>query len=160
MALMDRSRGGRRGKRTFFVTFRWIPRRINSMKKTFLLFLAALAVIAAAFYAFNAYIYAEKQGDPGDVDRYRASLEGEVVCLPHVGDGPTTLECALGLRTDAGEHYALDFTLLSIEYSAPDTGARFAANGMVTPIEMLSSDHWQRYDVEGIFSVTDSPRTL
>jgi hypothetical protein len=26
---------------------------------------------------------------------------------------------------------------------------------MITPIEYLNSDHWQRYRVEGIFSITD-----
>jgi hypothetical protein len=130
------------------------------MKKAFLFVALAVALLVAGFYAFNAYIYAEKQGDPGNVDRYRASLEGEVACLPHVGDGPHTMECAIGLKTDAGEYYALDFNLLSAEFEMPQTGTRFAANGTVTPIEMLSSDHWRRYDVEGIFSVTDSPRTL
>ena len=130
------------------------------MKKALLIAVAAVVALVAGFYAFNAYIYAEKQGDPGNVDRYRASLEGEVVCLPHVGPGPHTMECAFGLKTDAGEHYALDFNLLSLEYEMPETGNRFSANGMVTPIEMLSSDHWRKYDVEGIFSVTDSPKTL
>jgi hypothetical protein len=35
-------------------------------------------------------------------------------------------------------------------------GERFTANGTVTPIERLSTDHWQKYNIEGIFSVTDS----
>lgn len=36
-------------------------------------------------------------------------VSGEVVCLPHrgAGDGPRTLECAIGLRGDDGKHYGL-----------------------------------------------------
>jgi hypothetical protein len=130
------------------------------MKKALLGFIAAGIVIVVGFYAFNAYIYAEKQADPDDVVSYRATLEGEVVCLPHVGDGPTTMECAYGLKTDAGEYYALDLALLSQEHAPLETGERVSANGMVTPVEMLSSDHWRTYDIEGIFSVTDSLETL
>lgn len=130
------------------------------MKKALLPIVAIGIALVAGFYAFNAYIYAEKQADPGDVVSYRATLEGEVVCLPHVGDGPTTLECAYGLRTDVGEYYALDLALMSQEGAMPETGERISANGVVTPVEMLSSDHWRKYDIEGIFSVTDSLETL
>ncbi len=131
------------------------------MKKALPLIVLAIIVLVAGFYAFNAYIYAEKQGDPGDVVSYRATLEGEVVCLPHKGDGPTTLECAYGLKTDVGEHYALDLAALTMpEGTMPETGDRISAGGTVTPIEMLSSDHWQKYDIEGIFSVTDSLEVL
>lgn len=130
------------------------------MKKALLLAGLAAVVLVAGFYAFNAYIYAEKQGDPGDIVTYRATLEGEVVCLPHVGDGPHTMECAYGLKTDADEYYALDLALMSQEHGPLETGERISANGSVTPVEMLSSDHWRRYDIEGIFSVTDSLEVL
>jgi hypothetical protein len=130
------------------------------MKKVIMIILAIALALGAAFYAFNAYIYAEKQGDPGDVVSYRGTLSGEVVCLPHVGDGPTTLECAYGLKTDVGEYYALDLATMSQEHAPLETGERIEANGLITPVEMLSSDHWQKYDIEGIFSVTDSLKTL
>jgi hypothetical protein len=126
------------------------------MKKTLLLIAALVLLLIAGFYAFNAYIYAEKQ-ETAVVDRYRATLSGEVVCLPHADtDGPQTMECAIGLKTDTGEHYALDLNLMSEEHVPLNTGERIRANGMVTPVEMLSSDHWQKYAIEGIFSVTDS----
>lgn len=126
--------------------------------KKFLLILAAVAALAVVgFYAFNAYIYAEKQGEPAEIDRYRGTLSGEVVCLPPADkDGPTTRECAMGLRTDTGEHYALDLNLMSQEHPPLQTGERISASGMITPIEMLSTDRWRKYDVVGIFSVTDS----
>lgn len=129
------------------------------MKNTLVIIGTGAVLLIIGFYSFNAYIYAQKQGDPGDIDRYRGTLTGEVECLPHV-DGVHTKECALGLRTDAGEHYALDLALMSQEHTPVETGDRFTANGVITPIEMLSSDHWRKYDVEGIFSVTDSARVL
>jgi hypothetical protein len=126
------------------------------MKKALSIIGIAIVVLVAGFYALNAYIYAEKQGDPGDIKAYRGTLTGEVVCLPHADtDGPQTMECAFGMKTDVGEYYALDLSLMSQENPGLDSGDRFTANGLITPIEMLSSDHWQKYAIEGIFSVTD-----
>lgn len=127
------------------------------MKKFLLLFGAVALVVLIGFFALNSYIYTEKQGDGGTVERYRGTLEGETVCLPHRNtDGPQTLECAIGMRTDAGEYYAVDFSLLSQERPPVETGVRLRANGLITPIEMLSTDQWNIYDIEGVFSVTDS----
>jgi len=123
------------------------------MKKTLIGVAAALALIAL-FYAFNFYIYSEKQqGNP--VEPYRATLSGTQVCLPHKDtSGPQTLECAIGIQTDAGEYYALDFNLMSEMPPEIQGGERFTASGVVTPKENLSAE--QKYDIEGVFSVTDS----
>lgn len=37
----------------------------------------------------------------------RVSLDGTIVCLPHKGDGPHTMECAFGFMTPDGTHYGL-----------------------------------------------------
>lgn len=87
---------------------------------------------------------------------YRAALSGEYVCLPKVGDGPHTMDCAFGVRLDSGEYYAVDFALMSQEHREIEVGERFSANGLITPIERLSTDNWRQYDIKGIFSVTDS----
>lgn len=90
----------------------------------------------------------------------RITLEGEYVCLPHRDtSGVQTDECAAGLRTDTA-YYALDFALMSQGDPRLTIGDRFSANGIFTPIETLSSDHWQKYDVAGIFSVTDSVKIV
>lgn len=126
------------------------------MKKILAIVAAIIIVLIAGFYALNAYIYNEKQGDPSDVTSYRGTLSGEVVCLPHADStGPQTKECAYGLRTESGEYYALDLTLMSQQHAPLETGERISANGLITPVEMLSSDHWKKYAIEGIFSVTD-----
>lgn len=134
---------------------------MHVMKKALTITVLAAALLVGGFYAFNAYIYNQKQADPGDVRSYRGTLTGEVVCLPHRNtDGPNTMECAFGMKTEVGEYYALDFTAMSQEQPPLDTGDRFTANGLITPLELLSTDHWQKYDIEGIFSVTDSLRRL
>lgn len=84
----------------------------------------------------------------------RITLEGEYVCLPHRDtSGVHTDECAAGIRTDTA-YYALDFALAS-QTSELTVGDRFTASGIFTPVETLSSDRWQQYDIKGIFSVTD-----
>lgn len=35
------------------------------------------------------------------------TLKGELVCLEHVGDEPTTLECAMGIKLPHGDVYAI-----------------------------------------------------
>jgi hypothetical protein len=118
--------------------------------------LVVLSIIGL-FYLFNNYIYKEKQGYDNVVVSYRASLSGEYICLPHKNTTAThTDECTAGLRTEVGEYYAIDFHMMSQMHAPISVGEKISANGVVTPIEMLSSDHWQMYPVEGIFSVTDS----
>lgn len=119
--------------------------------------LVCILGIVAGFYALNDYIYKEKQGDDKVIEPYRGTLTGTHVCLPHKDtSGPQTLECAIGIKTDAGEYYALDFYLMSQTHRPILNGERFTATGLITPIELLSTDHWQKYNVQGIFSVTDS----
>lgn len=127
------------------------------MQKTLTITGIVAVILIGGFYAFNSYIYNEKQGEVSDITSYRGTLSGEVACLPHADtDGPQTMECAYGLKTDVGEYYALDLAMMSQQHAPLETGKRFSGNGLITPIEMLSSDHWQKYDIEGIFSVTDS----
>lgn len=110
------------------------------------------------FFALNSYIYNEKQEGP-IVEPYFGTLSGVQVCLPHKDTtGPQTLECAIGMKTDSGEYYALDLEAAA-NTSAMEGGKRFTASGTITPIELLSSDHWQKYQVSGIFSVTGEVKT-
>lgn len=125
--------------------------------KHFISGIVVIGVIIAGFYILNNHIYEEKQGDGIVTEPYRATLTGVQTCLPHKDtSSPQTLECAIGMQTDSGEYYALDFNLMSQTPPEIQSGQRFTASGTITPIERLSSDHWQKYNVEGIFSVTDS----
>lgn len=78
------------------------------------------------------------------------TVEGTFTCLPHKDtSGPQTLECAIGLTTDDGKNYSLD--LSAVTYPADITRAR--VSGHFTPVEALSTDAWQKYDMVGIIQV-------
>jgi len=125
-------------------------------KSLLILGVMLITVLVAGFFVLNSYIYNEKQSVTV-VEPYRATLTGEQVCLPTRDPSkPITKECAIGIKTDTGEYFALDFNLMSQETPQLQSGLRFSANGLVTPIENLSTDYWQKYNVESIFSVTDS----
>lgn len=132
-----------------------MPKTSNN-KNSYLLFLAVVASLFLIFILFNSFIYYQKQGGgrPQSIERYQGQLTGEYVCLPHRDtSGPTTLECAFGLMTDSGEYYAVDFGVENTEFSEFVAGERVTLDGIITPIEMLSTDQWQKYNIQGIISV-------
>ena len=118
--------------------------------------LGAAILLTAGFFILNSYIYNQKQQPTEDIVPYSATLTGEYVCLPHTNtSGPQTLECAFGLKTEDGSYYALDFNYFP-DATPPEgllTGETYTFSGTVTPAVMLSNDFWQRYPIEGIFSV-------
>jgi hypothetical protein len=128
------------------------------MQRLLLIISIIIIALIAGFFALNTYIYKEKQTTPSEeIKPYRGTLSGEYVCLPHTNqNGPQTLECAFGIKTTTGEYYAVDFTLMSQTTPVLKAGDKFTASGTITPIEMLSTDHWQKYPIKGIFSITDS----
>lgn len=75
-------------------------------------------------------------------------------CLPKKDTGgPVTLECALGLQTEGGI-YALDLSNIeSDNYPALIGNENITVEGSLVPLEMISSDRWQSYDVIGIIAV-------
>lgn len=87
----------------------------------------------------------------------QATLTGSSTCLPHKDTtGPQTLECAMGLKTADNKYYALDLTAVSQTGSGLlmlQNGSTVTVSGRLTPIEMISSNQWQKYNVQGIMSV-------
>jgi len=127
------------------------------MNKLVAIAFGVVVVLLVSFFVLNAYIYTEKQRSGEIVEPYRATLSGEYVCLPHIDEsGPQTDECANGIKTDVGEYYAVDLNLMSQSQILLVVGQNFTANGVITPIERLSTDLWKKYPVIGIFSITDS----
>lgn len=96
----------------------------------------------------------QKPPPPVDVPKL-VSLRGEYLCLPHVNtSGPQTEECAFGLKTDDGMYYALSTQSLPIEAMVQlQTGKRISIEGILVPIEQISSDHWRIYPIKGIIEV-------
>lgn len=85
----------------------------------------------------------------------RVTVTGMLECLPHKDTtGPQTLECAFGIVDQAGLHYALNFSLMSAGPVDYPSGTRVQVEGVLTPAEQLSTDMWQKYNMEGIIGVT------
>lgn len=83
------------------------------------------------------------------------TLQGTFTCLPHKNtDGPQTLECAFGLKTDAGVHYALDFSGSPTSAFDLPMDRPYRVTGLLVPIEAISSDQWSKYDIRGIMRVS------
>ncbi len=124
------------------------------MKKWILICAIILGVLAGGFYALNTYIYNEKQGEvlPAQTEPRQATLSGTLVCLPHKGNGPSTKECTLGLRTDAGVNYGLSLALLSSTPPILSAGDYITASGVISLVP--ENDRLSIYDVEGLFSPT------
>ncbi len=127
-----------------------------------------LIAVAVILLAFGMVISARRAPRPmletPSIENYeplRATLEGTLVCLlPADQESMQTDECALGLRTDDGTHYAIDFMLMSSIPESHEAGDRITGSGVLVPIERLSTDHWRKYGVVGIFSVTDGFKVL
>jgi hypothetical protein len=92
-----------------------------------------------------------------DVVPHEATLLGMYLCLPHTDTkGPQTEECAAGIRTDDGAYYAIDFQAISKGIPPLSNGAQIQISGLLTPIEMLSTNYWKRYPIQGILTASDS----
>lgn len=80
------------------------------------------------------------------------------ICLPHKNtDGPQTLECAMGIKdSTSGEYYALDLSSFSeLDSNQYGMDEEIIVTGIFVPLEALSDDHWQIYDMKGIVRVTN-----
>jgi len=128
-------------------------------KTLLLLAIAVLATLTVVSLALN--LSSSKQAPripPGSTNEsmvpQRAVLKGEYACLLHRDtSGPQTMECALGIKTEDGIYYALSFNLLESQNNA-NVGDRIQVEGLVIPTEMLSTDHWRKYNMKGIMEVT------
>ena len=85
----------------------------------------------------------------------RVSIIGYWECLPHRDQsGPQTMECAFGIAPEgADDHHLGVHTMLMSSHPVDfPTGTKVRVEGVLTPMEMLSSDQWQKYDIDGIVS--------
>lgn len=97
----------------------------------------------------------------GEATNREAILSGTYICLPHTNTtGPQTLECALGLHASDGSYYALDFNQNPEAQFTLKTGDRISVEGIITPVEMLSSDAWMKYSIKGIFTITGEVKKI
>ena len=81
-------------------------------------------------------------------------ITGEIACLPKVGSGAQTLECAIGLKGLDGRYYALkNLFELDPHYTFSAGGTNVEVAGTVTYDEMKGPDG-KRYDIAGVIALT------
>ena len=120
--------------------------------------LIAITILIGGFFVLNNYIYQEKQGVDTTTEPYRTHLEGTYTCVPYKENDeiPTDSACEPGIQTDNNEYYAVNFFLMSQMHAPLEVGQHFSANGVIDTDNFSDSLDWQDYDIEGVFSVTDS----
>ncbi len=78
----------------------------------------------------------------------KVTFKGSIVCLPHKGDGPHTMECAYGLKADNGSHYALKNLFNEPGPWEFDVSDRIEVTGMLA--EPAANE---KYDIVGVIDV-------
>lgn len=87
------------------------------------------------------------------------TLLGLYECLPHRGIGEVqTLECTFGVKLPDGTHVALDMgdIFRGGQVREFTVGTLIRVSGLLIPIEAISTDYWQRYEVTGIMRVEEA----
>lgn len=85
----------------------------------------------------------------------QVTVKGVSVCLPHKDtSGPTTMECAIGIKTVDGNYYALDTT--NGAYQGLPAHVEIVVKGEFTPIEMISSNLGKIYNIKGIIRASST----
>ncbi len=129
-----------------------------SPKKQVLLILAAAIAIALGAYAFALMKFSSDDDRVRGVieESYQATFSGTSTCLPHKdSDGPHTMECAFGLKTDEGPFIALDLSVLQTEAGTDlQDGSHMTVHGLFTPADKMSEDRLTIYDIIGVLRVT------
>lgn len=124
-------------------------------KKLVLNIFSILVVLGAFYFGFTNTSNAPLNPDDSQSEPRPMALSGTYACLPYKNpDMPHTLECRVSIQGDDGFYYLLDTNFLESMLPEPEVGNRISGEGIFTPIEMLSTDQWQVYNVRGIFSIT------
>ena len=126
------------------------PRR--SRKPLIITLIILVVVIGAGLAAYygGIYIYKKITESSQQPQPQTATFEGSVVCLPHKnGDGPSTLECALGLQTDKDTYYGLSGATGSELAGASGTDKKVKVTG---ELQEIASD---KYKMAGMIVVKD-----
>jgi len=82
------------------------------------------------------------------------SVQGQIVCLPRKDtESPAILLCTFGLKGDNGNYYALEPDKLEDGLSSAGSN-KVLVEGYFSPVEMLSSNIGQIYDIIGVIRVS------
>jgi hypothetical protein len=127
-----------------------LPKRQAGLKKLLFAILIQILLVIGLFFLGH-----KQPVPPLDSNPHNVTLSGTYVCLPHLNtNGPQTEECAFGLQTDEGVYYAVNFGASANSFNQFQSRKHIKAEGFVVIKEALSSDHWTKYNMKGIFTVT------
>ena len=117
-----------------------------------------IGLILLGAFGYVLFVYnAAPQQAPQAVDPTppEMTITGTYGCLPHKNtEGPQTMECAFGIQSDDGIWYAVNFGQSANAAAQFQSGAHVVVHGFVVPIEALSTDQWNKYNIKGIFTLT------
>ncbi|RYF28862.1 MAG: hypothetical protein EOO17_03790 [Chloroflexi bacterium] len=117
---------------------------------------AVVAILMALMVVLAVFVYVADRGSARPVapvasanssDTEPVTIGGEIVCLPHKGNGPSTQECAIGLRDNDGYFYGLKNS------SFYETGTKVNVTGVVQDVPEANT-----YDIVGIIAITDTSK--
>jgi len=78
---------------------------------------------------------------------------GEITCLPKIGQGAQTMECAIGLKGQDGRYYGLkNLFKLDPEYKFSVSGLQVEVSGALS-LEEIKGPDGNKYDVVGVIDV-------
>ncbi len=83
------------------------------------------------------------------------TLSGTYVCLPAAAGGAVTADCAFGIRTDAGEYYAVNFGAGAGSMADFRDGDRITAKGTIILTKDLKPNSWAKFTSQGLFTVLE-----
>lgn len=112
-------------------------------RKKLLIYCGMVIAIAAVFTAIAIALMVQSPQNVGT--QSDISVSGTLECLPHKGDGPHTLECAYGLRTDDHRYYSL--------VDAPEPVTKFSIGTRVNVEGTLKANPNSSYDIVGEIDV-------
>ena len=89
----------------------------------------------------------------GVVEGEAITANGQITCLPKLGDGAQTMECAIGLESESGDYYSLKTPAdAGIDYEFLGSGTTVEVRGMLTNEEQYGPDG-NRYDTVGTITI-------
>ena len=80
------------------------------------------------------------------------ALNGEITCLPKIGGGPQTLECAIGLKTNEGYYALKNLFEIDPEHKFSSTSKRVKITGTLNN-ESLEGPDGNQYDILGAITL-------
>lgn len=116
-----------------------------------------VVLVAAVIFGFLLFKGWDKVVNE-EIDK-TTTITGNFSCLPLKTGVVDETDCTLGVKSRDGVFYALDISRIqdaNTDLKADDT---IAVTGFLYPIEEVTSDEWDEYNVAGVIKVNTLLRT-